>query len=163
MNRLRPVLRPLPVFENQIDAVNRIERGSVALGNGLLTQELSSNIDVALRGDSDKIEWELAIFLNDIDDYILLSPTPIFEEELQVFEYLQTEARLAGLEAEARIEILETTVGHLYTRIFADSDLYVFLRGKNLTDEDARQHTSPLKESFPLPGRSVQLGLRFDF
>lgn len=214
-------------------AVNRIERGSVVLGRGILDAELSSNIDVALRGDNDLVEWELALFVNDIDDYILLSPTDTIEDDLQVFEYQQTEARLAGFEAEARIELFETPYGHLHTRLFGDyvrgenrsantdlpripplrygaglhfttdrfeaalearyhrrqdrtapnelptdaytlvsaevsylwtePDVFLFLRAKNLTDEDARQHTSPLKETFPLPGRSLQIGVRYDF
>jgi len=38
-----------------------------------------------------------------------------------------------------------------------------FVRGTNLTDEDARRHTSPLKDLIPLPGRSLHLGLRYDF
>lgn len=46
---------------------------------------------------------------------------------------------------------------------FADSGLYVFLRGTNLLDEDIRQHTSPLKDLVPLPGRSIHAGLRYEF
>ncbi len=46
---------------------------------------------------------------------------------------------------------------------FSQPDIFVFLRGTNLTDEEARQHTSPLKDTVPLPGRSLQLGLRYDF
>ena len=41
---------------------------------------------------------------------------------------------------------------------FDDPNVYVFLRGSNLLDEDIRQHTSPLKDLIPLPGRSVHLG-----
>jgi iron complex outermembrane receptor protein len=41
--------------------------------------------------------------------------------------------------------------------------LFLFVRGTNLTDEDARQHSSPLKDTVPLPGRSVHLGVRYDF
>jgi len=44
-----------------------------------------------------------------------------------------------------------------------DSGLFVFLRGSNLGDEEARQHASPLKDIAPLPGRSLQAGLRFEF
>jgi iron complex outermembrane receptor protein len=46
---------------------------------------------------------------------------------------------------------------------FDSPNLFAFVRGKNLLDEDARQHTSPLKDSVPLPGRSLQVGLRYDF
>ncbi len=40
---------------------------------------------------------------------------------------------------------------------------FLFLRGSNLLDEDARVHSSPLKDSVPLPGRSLAAGVRFDF
>ncbi len=46
---------------------------------------------------------------------------------------------------------------------FADSDLLLFLRGTNLLDEDIRQHSSPLKDLTPLPGRSLHFGLRYEF
>ncbi|MBP6514071.1 MAG: TonB-dependent receptor, partial [Steroidobacteraceae bacterium] len=39
----------------------------------------------------------------------------------------------------------------------------VFLNGSNLLDEEIRQHTSPLKESLPLPGRGVAAGVRMAF
>ena len=39
----------------------------------------------------------------------------------------------------------------------------VFLRGYNLTDELAYNHASLLKQFAPLPGRSVEIGLKFDF
>lgn len=48
------------------------------------------------------------------------------------------------------------------TRLFDDSML-VFLRGTNLSDEDARRHTSVLKDVAPLPGRSIRAGIRWDF
>ncbi len=39
----------------------------------------------------------------------------------------------------------------------------LFLRGRNLLDEDARLHTSPLKDRLPLPGRSIGAGVRVEF
>jgi len=43
------------------------------------------------------------------------------------------------------------------------ASLQVFLRGTNLTDAEARPHTSFLKEVAPLPGRSFALGARWEF
>jgi len=43
------------------------------------------------------------------------------------------------------------------------SRLLVFLRGRNLLNEDARLHTSPLKNALPLPGRGVTAGVRLEF
>ena len=39
----------------------------------------------------------------------------------------------------------------------------VILRGRNLTDEEARNHVSFLKDAAPLPGRDLSLGLRVGF
>jgi iron complex outermembrane recepter protein len=39
----------------------------------------------------------------------------------------------------------------------------VFVRGNNLTDEEARNHVSFLKDVAPLPGRNATLGLRVSF
>lgn len=59
-----------------------------------------------------------------------------------------------------------------YTMLGADAswrtswtgrELFVYLRGENLLDEDARRHTSPLKEFAPLPGRSIGAGVRLEF
>jgi iron complex outermembrane receptor protein len=216
-------------------AVQRIERGSVIQDGRIFGKETSSNIDLTLRGESPRVEWAVTAFLNNVDDYILLRPTAEIdpEEELQIFDYAQTDAQLYGLEAETRIELLESDTGHLHTRLFTDyvygkdedtsdylprippqrfgvglhftrggfeaatqvvfhadqkktaanelptnsytlvnaelsyefvdPDVFVFLRGTNLTDEDARQHASPLKDIVPLPGRSMQLGLRYEF
>lgn len=40
---------------------------------------------------------------------------------------------------------------------------FVYIRGNNLTDEEARDHLSFLKEVLPLPGRGVVVGLRTTF
>ena len=50
--------------------------------------------------------------------------------------------------------LLDASVG--YT--FAGSEAYLFVRGSNLLDEDIRQHSSPLKDMVPLPGRSLHVG-----
>jgi iron complex outermembrane receptor protein len=43
------------------------------------------------------------------------------------------------------------------------ADSSVFLRANNLLDEDARRHTSFLKDRAPLPGRSVMLGVQLNY
>lgn len=39
----------------------------------------------------------------------------------------------------------------------------VFLKGMNLTNEDAREHTSVLKDRVPLPGRGLVAGMKLTF
>ncbi len=45
----------------------------------------------------------------------------------------------------------------------AGNRVLIYLRAENLLDEDARRHTSPLKEFAPLPGRSLGAGVRLEF
>ena len=39
----------------------------------------------------------------------------------------------------------------------------VFIKGMNLTNEDAREHTSVLKDRVPLPGRGLVAGMKLTF
>ena len=62
------------------------------------------------------------------------------------------------------------TEGYTLLNAFASYQLDIlnsqgelFIRGYNLTDELAREHTSFLKNSAPLPGRGIEVGLQFDF
>ena len=214
-------------------AVQRYERGSITLGNGVLDKEQSTNIDVTLRGKTDRVEFNITGFINDVDDYILLTPTAGFEDGLQVYEYGQTDVEMYGFEADLLFDVMQNGHGHLHARLFSDfvygeeklagrylprlpplrygvglhyrldnveanleiahndsqsrtaanelptdshtlvsveasyyvdaAGLMLFVRGTNLGDADARRHTSPLKEIAPLPGRSLQLGLRWNF
>lgn len=53
---------------------------------------------------------------------------------------------------------------NLSYRIFTSRAIYdLLLRGTNLTDEEARNHVSFLKDRVPLPGRDVSLALRLTF
>lgn len=104
-------------------AVQRFELGSVTLGNGILEKETSNNLDLTLRGNTERVDWTVTAFVNNVDDYIVLTPTADEDDGFQVFEYDQADAEFYGFEAEARIELLDTESGHLHTRIFSD---YVF-------------------------------------
>ena len=103
-------------------AVSRIERGSVALGNGELDKELSVNVDVTLRGDLDRLAWSVTVFNNDISDFIFLSPTGLIDEdeELPIFDFRQADAEFYGVEAEVLFDIIDTGDRHLHTRVFTD-------------------------------------------
>ena len=214
-------------------AVQRYERGSVTLGNGLLKKEKSTNLDITLHGDAGVLEWSLTGFVNKATDYIVLRPTDLELDEFQVYDYDQADVEFRGIEAEARIELYDNDSGHMHLRMFTDyvdasedesgaklpripprrlgfglhggwgaidasidatiasrqddiaenelptdgytlldagisytfdePDIYVFLKGTNLLDEEIRRHASPLKDLVPLPGRSIQLGLRYEF
>ena len=57
--------------------------------------------------------------------------------------------------------LLGLTLGYCLETRHATYDFFV--RGSNLTDEDARLHTSFLKEIAPLPGRAFTAGVRASF
>ena len=42
-------------------------------------------------------------------------------------------------------------------------EITVFLRGDNLSDAEQRYHTSFIKDLAPQPGRTVTLGMRYQF
>ncbi|HYG63180.1 MAG TPA: TonB-dependent receptor, partial [Thermoanaerobaculia bacterium] len=57
--------------------------------------------------------------------------------------------------------LLNASVGY---RIFTSRAVYdLLLRGTNLTDEEARNHVSFLKDRVPQPGRDIGLALRVGF
>jgi iron complex outermembrane receptor protein len=45
----------------------------------------------------------------------------------------------------------------------ASTSVFLFVKGSNLLDEDARQHASALKDIAPLAGRSFHVGARAEF
>jgi len=57
------------------------------------------------------------------------------------------------------------TLVNLYgaVRPFADRNVTIFAEGRNLTDEEAREHVSFLKDIAPLPGRNLRVGISYRF
>lgn len=78
---------------------------------------------------------------------------------------------LTQVQAQDRVSSQETpTAGYSllsadlgYTLNASDTGWTLYLRGRNLLDEDARRHTSFLKDLAPLPGRSLYAGVRAEF
>jgi len=44
-----------------------------------------------------------------------------------------------------------------------NTDVKFYIRAENLLDDDARQHTSLQKETVPLPGRNIKLGISLSY
>ena len=101
-------------------AAQRYERGSVTLGNGILSKETSTNLDLTLHGDTGPVEWSITGFINSADDYILLRPTALEIDELPVYDYAQADVEFTGMEAEALFELYDQGDSHLHLRAFAD-------------------------------------------
>lgn len=69
---------------------------------------------------------------------------------------------IAEFETETEAYTIVDMNASYYTKLMGTS-AEIFLRGRNLLDEEARVHTSFLKDLAPLQGRSVELGLRVNF
>ncbi|MFW5926955.1 MAG: TonB-dependent receptor, partial [Wenzhouxiangella sp.] len=78
------------------------------------------------------------------------------------YQHVSSQDRVADNETEtAGYDMLDLGLG--YHLQFGQSELELFARASNLLDEEARVHTSFLKNFAPLPGRNYTLGLRGRF
>lgn len=66
------------------------------VGNPYLKSEQNFQTDLSLEFRSDHFEVFANGFYNKINDYIFLQPTGEMEEDLQIFEYVQNDAKLYG-------------------------------------------------------------------
>jgi iron complex outermembrane receptor protein len=83
---------------------------------------------------------------------------------------LSARAEVRHVAAQTRVAALElptdgyTTLGLEFSyKPLADKDWRLFLQGRNLTDVEAREHASFLKDIAPNPGRSVRVGTTWSF
>ncbi len=225
------------------------------IGDAALARERSTGFEASLRKRAGRMTGEVTLFANRFNGYIFERasglvavegadgfefadpdslPAAEAEEALAVLEFVQTDARFRGAEAELLVHLHDEARHKLDLRLAADfiraedgagrplpripaarytvglawqrgdwsagaewqrtagqdrvaldeaaSDGYslvsahlayglkrgrqawdIFVRGTNLTDEEARPHTSFLKDLAPLPGRNVSAGVRWTF
>lgn len=209
-------------------ATETFEVGDLDLG-----VETAWSLEGTARWSGARWSAQANVFHSDYDGFIGLFGTGAEEDELDVFEYRQTDASLTGFEVSGRLELgeafgaawsmdaavdyvqgetdggnlpripplssligIEADFGSLsargearlvaeqddvaafelptdgYTllnasvewRPFAEARDVVLIAGvRNITDEEARAHTSFLKDLVPLPGRNVRLAIRAGF
>ncbi len=82
-------------------------------------------------------------------------------------------ARLEGIYAAPQDRVAANEVGTdsyfllnlslTYRVVQGPSTMDFYVKGTNLTNEDAREHTSILKERLPLPGRGIVAGVKLTF
>ncbi len=76
--------------------------------------------------------------------------------------YVANSSNEANLETDTdSYTMLNASVSKVFNA--GNSGIKVFLKGENLLDEDARQHTSFTKDRVVLPGRGVTLGASLEF
>jgi iron complex outermembrane receptor protein len=89
------------------------------------------------------------------------------------WEYGRFGARLEGIYAAPQHRLAANEFGTpsyflvnlslTYRLLQGANTLDLYVKGMNLTDEDAREHTSFLKERLPLPRRGLVAGLKWSF
>ena len=95
---------------------------SFEVGNRNLTKEKSNNIELAIKHQGDKLDYQLATYLYDFDNYIYLltlndarNPRSMkSDDDLQVNRYMQSPARFYGLEGNIGYQINPTYHVALY-------------------------------------------------
>ena len=123
--------------------------------------DLSDSLRLTVFGDYIRAEVE--------DDNLPRTPPMRFGSELSyVNDGLSADVGFTWYDEQNNVASFETTTDG-YTLVNAsvqyefatqNIDWVVFVRGDNLTDEEARVHTSFLKDQAPLPGRNFTMGVR---
>ncbi len=123
--------------------------------------DLSDSLRLTVFGDYIRAEVE--------DDNLPRTPPMRFGSELSyVNDGLSADVGFTWYDEQNNVASFETTTDG-YTLVNAsvqyefatqNIDWVVFARGDNLTDEEARVHTSFLKDQAPLPGRNFTMGVR---
>jgi len=123
--------------------------------------DLSDSLRLTVFGDYIRAEVE--------DDNLPRTPPMRFGSELSyVNDGLSADVGFTWYDEQNNVALFETTTDG-YTLVNAsvqyefatqNIDWVVFARGDNLTDEEARVHTSFLKDQAPLPGRNFTMGVR---
>lgn len=122
---------------------NGVHEGTVRfeVGDPNLETESSLNTDVALRVQSRKLQAEVGVFANFVRNYIYPRPTGAVDEEsgFQVFDIVQGNARLTGVEAAFEYHASPT----LHLRGGLD-----YTRGQNTTADQPLAFVAPLRVSY---------------
>lgn len=122
------------------------------------------------------LNWRLSIFGDyirakiDTDNLPRIPPLRIGSTVSYEGESLSSELSVVWYDDQTDITQYETpTDGYTLVNASVDyrlsdtQDWTVYVRANNLFDEEARVHTSFLKDQAPLPGRNFTLGTRFSF
>jgi iron complex outermembrane receptor protein len=249
-----------PTNEELFAAGAHVATRSIEIGDADLKTEKSRSGEIGLHAHTERTEFKLALYETRFKDFLYLADTGVSEDELPVRLWNQQDATFRGVEAEAKLHLIESaSAGDWDVRVFGDyvrakldgsgmrtvefevphgdhshaysteiaqsgnlpriaplrvgadvswtfgglnasvgavrydkqddvalneapSDGYtlvdahlayrwdvsggaweLFLDGNNLTDQEARPHTSLLRDYAPLPGRAVAFGIRAYF
>ena len=134
--------------------------------------QISSSLKTSIFGDY--IKAELASGSDENSSLPRIPPMRIgaslnyqgnsFDSELSANHYFK-QSDYAPLESPtAAYSIIDFHYNYYLDNLnFGDSDMVLYIKGNNLTDEVAHVHSSFLKDIAPLPGRNYSIGIRGSF
>jgi iron complex outermembrane recepter protein len=91
------------------------------VGDPTLEEEVSLGVELGLRYTAGRFRGELDLFRNRVDDFIYEAFTGEEEDGLPVVEFRQADARLAGFEAAAHVELYHAGERHLELDLTVDA------------------------------------------
>ncbi len=122
------------------------------------------------------LNWRVSVFGDyirakiDTDNLPRIPPLRLGSTISYEGEALSSELSVVWYDEQTKTTVYETpTEGYTLVNASVDyrvsdtQDWTVYVRANNLFDEEARVHTSFLKDQAPLPGRNFTLGTRFSF
>lgn len=110
-----------PTNEELFAAGTHVATQSVEIGNADLDKERSRRAEIGLHAHGERVDFKLAIYQTNFKDFIYLADTGV-SEGLPVRLWTQQDAKFKGIEAEARIKLIDSdAAGAWDLRVFGDS------------------------------------------
>ncbi|GAB1488091.1 TonB-dependent receptor [Opitutaceae bacterium] len=110
------------------------------IGDPDLGHETSFAIDLSLRKRTGMVTGALTVFANQFDGYIYEQATGDEQDELDVYTYVQRDARLYGVELESIIHLHESERHRFDIQVGAD-----LVRGRNTDDDTELPRITPAR------------------
>ena len=129
---------------------------AVELGNENLEVETTNGLTIASHIQRDPLTASISAYTNNANNFIYLAPTEREEEGNPVYQMNQAEARISGVEVDARLELLHGQRSHLVLRLWGD-----YVRGRLVENEQDLPRMPPLRVGAGL--RYVLGGFGIDF
>ena len=107
-------------FDHDEDLVLHASSSLLEIGNPMLEEETSSNLEFGYRRHGGNFTGEFSAYHNQIDNYIFLDLTGEEFEEQQLASYLARDATFSGIEGEVSFNVMEGDNSSLALGVFGD-------------------------------------------
>lgn len=109
-----------PVNDELFASGAHVATQSYEIGDASLDTEQGSRIEFGVHVHTARMEFKAAIYQTKFDGFIHLADTGIQYDALPVRVWLQEDATFRGVEAEAKLNLIDSSNGTLDLRVFGD-------------------------------------------